>query len=223
MLRPRLEIRGWRAVVLICAGIYIGTVLITPAQAHFMSSIRHIIEHAKKTFYTKSQADARYVRGNGPMLVTAGHGQWQIYNTTEPVELIREADRTYVQRTTTGFSYISLHPAMPISLYGKRLKATGVEMCYDATDPGASLAAVKVGVSNHTDGLATAAFVVFEPIVRDDAACRLYTFVSPVVLDSNTVLSVLVLGNWTTADAPLEIGRTTFVLEPTTQAVTPVE
>lgn len=61
MIETRSTIRGWRAWVLIVAGIYIGAVLMTPAQAHFASSIAHIINHAKKVFYTKSQANARFV------------------------------------------------------------------------------------------------------------------------------------------------------------------
>jgi hypothetical protein len=46
---------------LIVAGIYIGAVLITPAQAHFLSSISHIIGHAKEVFYTKSQSNSRFL------------------------------------------------------------------------------------------------------------------------------------------------------------------
>jgi hypothetical protein len=56
-----MSVRRKRAFALAIVVILVGAVLATPAQAHFTASISHIIDHAKKVFYTKSQSDSRYV------------------------------------------------------------------------------------------------------------------------------------------------------------------
>jgi hypothetical protein len=56
-----MSARRKRAVALAIVVILVGAVLATPAQAHFTQSISHIIDHAKKVFYTKSQSNERFV------------------------------------------------------------------------------------------------------------------------------------------------------------------
>jgi hypothetical protein len=55
----------WRAVALFAAGAVVGTLFAaTPAGAHFQSSLSHLTSHMKQVFYTKGQANARFVEGN---------------------------------------------------------------------------------------------------------------------------------------------------------------
>ena len=54
--------RRLKAVSLLIAGVLIGiTMTAMPATAHVTSSVPHLIQHLKKTFFTKAKANERFV------------------------------------------------------------------------------------------------------------------------------------------------------------------
>ena len=51
-----------RAVMLLAAGLAVGTMLTTaPATANIGDTLSHLVGHLKNTFYTKSQSNARFL------------------------------------------------------------------------------------------------------------------------------------------------------------------
>ncbi len=51
-----------RVIAPLVAGVLAGSIMITPAGAHVTDNVKHLINrHLKKTFYTKKQANARFV------------------------------------------------------------------------------------------------------------------------------------------------------------------
>jgi hypothetical protein len=77
-------------VALLTTGVLVGTMLVTsPAGAHFQASISHIAAHMKQFFYTKSQSDARYVKGKN-FLFKLGPGQQKVIAKNGAVSLIAQ-------------------------------------------------------------------------------------------------------------------------------------
>jgi hypothetical protein len=53
---------SWRVIAAIIAGMLAGSIIMTPAGAHITTSVKHLInKHIKKQFYTKKQANSRFV------------------------------------------------------------------------------------------------------------------------------------------------------------------
>ena len=90
MERQTRPARRWRAVALLATGALVGTMLVvSPAGAHFQASISHIAAHMKQIFFTKSQSDARYVKGKN-FLFKLQAGQQKVIATNGAVSLIAQ-------------------------------------------------------------------------------------------------------------------------------------
>jgi hypothetical protein len=74
----------WRAAALLVAGAIVGTMLVaTPAGAHFRANIAHIAKHMKTIFYTKAQANSRFVNGQEFLIKLQGGQQMLIARNGE--------------------------------------------------------------------------------------------------------------------------------------------
>jgi len=212
---------GWRAIVLLIVGSMMGATLITPAVADIGSTLNHLWgapNHIKDR--VKAYGDGRWVRSSGLILYSLGHGEWEPYTSSDNLTISRTSGSADVRKATTGSGLLALHPAVPVAQYGRKLRLKGVEYCYDATDPGVTLATFWLGIATHSTGPGTATFVVQDLTDRDDEACRLYNLATPVTLGTDDALSLFIEANWSTADTTLQVARTTLILEPTTSTAT---
>jgi hypothetical protein len=168
---------------------------------------------------TPAQVLDKLSQNAGYFYFSAGHGNWQPFNSTDPMNVTRYSDTQGFFRTSTGASFLTIHPSVPTSLYGNALKLVGVELCYH-TNTGNSITYVQLTLNTQTtDGQGGDTVLASDATARTDATCRLYAPSSPQVLTSNDELSLYVAGNWTTAGTPLYLGRTTFVVQATNGAV----
>jgi hypothetical protein len=156
----------------------------------------------------------------GQILIGAGFGQWVPFDSADPVSFDYFSGRILIQRSSTGSNWFSVHPDIPTVLYGKSLRLTGVEFCYDAAT-GNNLNSFEINKASHSAGEGDRVQLLFDSTNRNGPECRLYNLASAQVLTAEDVLNVFVNVTWTTANTSFEIGRTTFVLEPTTTDATP--
>ena len=149
--------------------------------------------------------------------LTDGFGNWRPFTSTDNVTFEIYSNVLYVRKATTGSSYVSLHPTLPPSPTGTRLRLTGVELCYTAS-ASAVLTYLELNTYTHSNGPGARTLQLSDSTDRSDSACRVYALPTPYVLTPQDGVSLFVQGNWTTANSPLQIGRTTFVLEPVSPA-----
>ena len=161
----------------------------------------------------------QFVQNSGSVLVTAPHGSVHPFKSSDPLLIEYFSDLTRLRRSTTGWNFFSFTPDIPPALYGRGLQLIGAEFCYDATNPGVRLEYVELNAPLQTSGPGNVNTQVFDATLRDDRACRLYTDTTPLTLTNEHSVNFFARGNWTTADAPLDIGRVTFILRPTSVSV----
>ncbi len=181
-------------------------------------------------YYTKTQSDSAFVEDSGSVFVTAAPGSWQtpmtvvpLVNTIDPTITYAASGVTFSQ-TAVGPRTFSLYPDVPAALYGKRMTFEGVELCYDASNGGAGGVTINSATANVVshDGAGAASVAPFALFsAATNANCVFTDFVSPATLDVDKGVNVQVVANWTTAAAPLVLGRVTFVFSPTAQNATP--
>lgn len=157
---------------------------------------------------------------SGLILVSEGFGNWRPFVSSDNVIFENYSSATYLKKTTTGSSYFSLHPSLPTALYGRELNLLGVEFCYTASTS-AVFSYVEVNTFTHTGTSRGRTLQFSDSTDRTDSACRYYVLPTPVTLTANDGANIFIQGTWNTANSPLIVGRTTFVLAPTNIKVVP--
>jgi hypothetical protein len=114
-----------------------------------------------------------------------------------------------------------LIPDIPVTLYGKSLQLTGMEVCYNATDANVVLDEVHLTRDRANNASSTSgAFVVNDTTDRDDNTCRTYTG-TPEVLAPNAFATVDLVVDWLAAGS-FTVTRTTLFLQPTGSEAPPL-
>jgi hypothetical protein len=150
--------------------------------------------------------------------VQLGYSDWEPFQTTEPIVVTRFIDTTGFSRTSTGSDFLRIDATLPAALYGKALAFAGFQMCY-GTNTGNSITEVDVEEDVQTSsGSGGSSSVASDSTTRTDAACRTYSPASPIPLTSSNQFGLFVIGNWTTANTDLFMGRVTAILQPTSTA-----
>jgi hypothetical protein len=156
--------------------------------------------------------------GGGRILVTVHGFDWKA-NIGGDSTILNGLDGSLLSVTTAGVGGAGAAPDLPTAQSGRRLRLVEVQFCYDATHGGTQtdveMTQFLMRVDNNTTGtmndnpVAAAVDIVH----RSDEACRTY----PVnwVLDPGDMAAAGILVNFGTAGEYFEIGRMTFVLEPT--------
>ncbi len=158
----------------------------------------------------------------GQILISAGFGNWNPFNSTDPLSYTYFSSQTQVSRSAAGSSFLSINPDLPTVLYGRSLSFKGVEFCFD-TFASTTLNYVEINTYSHTTGSLGRNLRFSDPTTRTGNHCQLYMLATPVVLTANDGVNFFIQVNWAVAGAAFAIGRTTFILEPTsTIAGTPV-
>jgi hypothetical protein len=147
--------------------------------------------------------------------------QWDGWVSTSPNTTVsRDLDDTNVNRANAGTSSLRLRPTIPSTLFGKKLRVTGVELCYDAGNVNTALTKVELRVNESTvPKIATGEIVVQDSTSRTTVECRTFTG-TPRLLDSDRY-PLLDLDFTYTSSGITQIERTTFLLEATNLAMTP--
>ncbi len=168
---------------------------------------------ATQAFVNSSVAAAM----TGAILVTAAPADWVPFNSTDGLTFTYFSSVAYIRRATTGSNFLSVHPAIPTALYGRSLRLRGVQFCYTAA-ASATLNYIEVNTTTATADAGSRSLRLSDPTVRNDAACRYYALPTPYTLTAADGVNFFIQVGWS-ADVIFTLGRTTFVLEPTTTPV----
>ncbi len=121
-------------------------------------------------------------------------------------------------------SEVRLVPPLPSSLYGKGMLLTGVEICYDTSNPAVELDWVKLLRYSSTEGNGSAGgnHVVEDYAPTDGNQCRMYSG-TPQLMGTNSFALLEMKVDWSesTSQTSFRIARTTFFLEPSDTAAAP--
>ena len=163
------------------------------------------------------QRSAEVPPSTGDIYVSAGFGNWHPFNSSDPLSYTFFSSQTQVTRSSAGSSFLSVNPDLATVLYGKSLRFKGVEFCFD-TFASTTLNYVEINTYSHTTGSIGRNLRFSDPTTRTGNSCRLYTLASPITLTAKDGVNFFIQVNWSVAASQFAIGRTTFILEPTTTA-----
>lgn len=92
--------RRFRSISLLVVGMLAGTILVSPVGAHVTTSVKHLInKHLKKVFYTKKNADNRYLAKNLAPRVAYGIDNTDTQPSSSPTVLAQ----TTITAPAAGF------------------------------------------------------------------------------------------------------------------------
>ena len=158
----------------------------------------------------------------GLIMISESPSNWRPMSSADDLTFDYYSSGTYVKKTTTGSSFITVQNSIPTVLYGRSLQFLGVEFCYEAS-ANVAINYIEINTYTHTTGPGSRNLRLSDSTSRTDANCLYYQLPTPVTLTAEDGVSFYAYGNWSVANSPLVIGRTTFVLAPTgVKAAVPV-
>ncbi len=206
----------WRALALLLMGLVGGTLLLGPASAHLGTPSHLWRNHIKPK--VKALGDNRWVRNQGTMSLSV-IGPWVEQDpaiTGISPDLFND-----FSGTKTGTVTFELFPELPTSLYGKRVRLTGLELCYNANNAAVTLSEVTLTAwaTTAADG-ANGQSVVRDTTDRDESTCRSYA-ATPRILGTNGFAELELDVDWN-GTGSFRIQRTTFFFRPTSTPAGPL-
>lgn len=203
-MRIDSDVSTVQRVVLLLAGVVLGSLMVTPGVAHVGDSVAHL----------KTHLDDHYVVSKGSVRISTAPQNWVMGSNTSLQQIVYLADQAVLSWTSqnpAANQRSTLGATLPASLYGKATRLTGAELCYDATHGGV-LSSVRLSVFRNGSGLSSAPEATVADLTnRTDEACRTYQLSSPFRLTGNDFVSVEVLVDYPHLSS-LGLGRTTFKL-----------
>lgn len=150
--------------------------------------------------------------------VAVAHTDWRVRSGADPVTFTLFSDGTTFRRTSTGASYLVLGGSVPVTVNGRQQQLLGLELCYEAS-ASAVLNYVEINTTTHTAATPTGRTQRLGDLTeRTDATCRYYALATPYILTPSDSANAFISVNWTVASATFELGRATWVLQPTTSS-----
>ncbi len=144
------------------------------------------------------------IQGNGWTKAPGGSG-------TATLEPQIQGARATSTSTSGNATYVAM-PDLPVTMYGKVLKLTGVEVCYNAeTDFFVDTIALERVVD--TNGVPAETTETLDPADRSQNDCS--SFLVDVVLSRDENVGVSIETDWDVTSETLDLGRVTFTLVPT--------
>ena len=157
-----------------------------------------------------------FVQNGGAVTIQGSVTSWvkdAASGSSGTATIATEAEGTRITSTSpTGSATYVLMPDFPVALYGKLLKLTGVEICYDAETEFVINTIAMEEIVN-ASGVPARTTTNLDTTDRSDSACR--TYAADVTLSPGEGLGVSVEGIWSATAESLELGRVTFTLVPT--------
>ncbi len=126
----------------------------------------------------------------GETRISVGPTAWQPNGTNPSASLYYWGAYTALkpnQAVSSDYVYQASLP-MVTALHSQQTTIKGVELCYDATH-GGYLSMVNVDVANTTNFMLDT--ILLDSTDQTDAACRTYTFASPLLVNTTTTLTVV--------------------------------
>ncbi len=168
-----------------------------------------------------------FVQDTGEMTFSVFDSWMSSHSPSDPVTVDHRGNWTTFTRGAAGQtqSEVRLAPPLPSSLYGKSMLLTGMEICYNTSDPAVALSRVTLlRYSSTTGNTAGGNFVVNDYSPTDGNQCRMYTG-TPRLMGTNSFALLEIYVNWSesTSQTSFNISRTTFFLEPSDTAAAPLE
>jgi hypothetical protein len=160
------------------------------------------------------QRSANVPPATGQITVSAGNGNWRPFSSTDGITFNYFSSVLYATKSTAGSTFLSVHPDIPTTLYGRNLQLVGVEFCYEAS-ANVVLSYVEINIPDSSDGSASRMMVYTDNTDRTDTACRYYVLPAPADLTVEGGVNFFIQGNWISDGSTLRIARTTVVLQPT--------
>lgn len=159
---------------------------------------------------------------SGQLLIAAGANNYVPLSATSTLSMTYYSNRLQVTKPATGSEWIGITPDMPVVLYGKSLQLMGIELCYKAsTTAFLSIVDVKTILDSTSVGNYTTSF--YDTTDYKDHTCRYFVLTTPLTLQSDHAsVAFYILIQWTVANDPFELSRTTFVFQPTGVEATPL-
>jgi len=161
------------------------------------------------------QRQAEIPPSTGNILISASFQSWKPFNSSDPLSFGYFSSHTQVFRSAVGLSFISINPDLPTVLYGRSLRLKGVQFCFD-TRTNTTLNYVEINTYSHTSGDLGRSLRFSDATVRTGSRCQLYTLPTPIVLTANDGANFFAQVSFAAAGSSFAIGRTTFIMEPTT-------
>jgi len=131
--------------------------------------------------YTQAQADALFLSARGATRLTVPPGAWKSIDLFITEEFLSNV-AFFSGEDVSGNGFVSLDPAVPAVLAGRRVAVAAATLCYDATSPDGSLEAVELDVFRADPLGAVPVGQAVDDTTRNDAACRRYALPEPVAL-----------------------------------------
>jgi hypothetical protein len=167
-----------------------------------------------------------FVQNTGEMTFSVFDSWVSSHSPSAPVTVDPRGYWTTFARGAGGQtqSEVRLAPPLPSSLYGKNMLLTGMEICYDTSNPAVVPSRVQLlRYSSTNGGGAGGNAVVDDSTPTDGNQCRTYRG-TPQLMGTNSFAFLEMNVNWseTTSQTTFSIQRTTFFLEPSNTAAAPL-
>ena len=169
---------------------------------------------------TRAEMAAMLQRANavppqgGLILVSAGNSNWDPVYSIDNVEKTNLSNFTRWSKPSVGPIYFTVQPDFPSVLYGKNLQFLGVDFCYRA-DTNAFLTYVEVDTHKASSGPGSAINWYLSLTDYVGQACQYFELPAPVLLAATDSVVFFIGIDWLVANTTIDIGRTTFVFQPT--------
>jgi hypothetical protein len=153
----------------------------------------------------------QFVPSAGLYTVSVGSGAWEAEGSG--LQRLGTAGR-WQSLTASGTAAVMLDPALPTTIAGRPMRLRAVTACWDATlDPDILITAVFVTTyQQDASGSLTNAVELGDENDHTEKTCKRYEFTSPVVLASNSRVSLHMSLGWVSFGV-IALGGATFELD----------
>jgi hypothetical protein len=179
-----------------------------------------LVTRAQMAVFMSRQADVPPSKGN--IQIVMNSADWNpLLDNTAVLSTANGYTKKVFTSPATGEQYVVASPTLPTSFYGRQLKLSGVEICFDPSVGNVTVTSLAAYVDTQHSGVATTYVTAFsDNTVYTGPACLYYTF-TPIPLTAESIVNLEVVANWTTAGTNLSMGRATLVLTPSAVLASP--
>jgi hypothetical protein len=236
-----------QTAVLVVIALVMGANLISPAVGHVKRSLKHLYKHLDPRYVNVGETVAQattatnatnatnaananlldntdstaFLQSQGLIHITTSHKDWVVQGGAATVDYAR--NNAFFETAAAEVSqFVGTGPAVPVALYGRRVQLVGVEFCYDTFSNTTIDNVFLTAFVNSTTAFSNTMAAQFsDPTDRTDAACRVYNLAAPFTLTGEEFAEFSADVEYSAAGA-FVVGRTTFILSPTTISAAPL-
>lgn len=229
-----------QTALLVIIALVFGVSLISPAVGHVKKSLKHLYKHldpryvnvgekatSAATADSAANADkldnidsAQFVQNQGSIKI-AVNKPWKVWPGPITISDNFFGFNDFSSAGANANQRVILIPDIPVTLYGRSLQLTGMQLCYNATNANVVLDEVALlrSAANNANTI-NSNFVVNDTTDRNDNTCRTYSG-TPQVMAPNAFATVELTVDWLGAGG-FTVSRTTLFVEPTASETAPL-